>query len=353
MVRLKDIAERAGVSVMTVSKALRDEPDVSAVTKARIKLMAQQMGYVPDSTAQGLRTRTTKLFGVVISSMTDPVFPRTVMAIEERAHELGYDILLMHTMNKTEREEACIRRLLSRRVDGMFVMPVYRIDPEARIYQELAARLTPTVLLGPAAKFCSQFVSVQVDDMVASQAATQHLLSLGHRRIAFLAGPLAAPWSHERFEGYRRALREAGTDVDDRLVFQAGSTVDDGTKAALQMLNESCEVTAIQTASDLVAIGCANALLNQGVKIPQDLSIVGFGNILTSEYFRVPLTTVRQPKLRLGLAAMDAMSQILRGQRPESKRLPAELIVRASTAPPSAASRLPDGAVSSTQNQLS
>lgn len=336
MVRLKDIAERASVSVMTVSKALRDEPDVSAATKARIKLMAQQMGYVPDSTAQGLRTRTTKLFGIIISTLTDPVYARVVLAIEERAHELGYDIMLMHTLNNPEREEACVRRLLSRRVDGLFIAPVYRMEPEARVYQELLNRRTPTVLLGPAAKFCSQFVSVQVDDLLSSFAATQHLLQLGHKRIAFLAGPPASPWSHERFEGYRRALREAGSDVDDRLVFQAGSTVEDGTKAALQMFNESCNATAVQAVHDLVAIGCADAILNQGIGIPRDISIVGFGNMLASEYFRVPLTTVRQPKFRLGTAAMDLMIQIMRSQPVESKRLPAELVVRASTAPPRA-----------------
>jgi LacI family transcriptional regulator len=319
---------------MTVSKALRDEPDVSATTKTRLKLLAEEMGYVPDSSAQGLRTRTTKLFGLALSSMTDPVFARVVLAIEERAHELGYDVLLVHTFNNVEREELCIRRLLSRRVDGLFVSPVYRIDPEARIYRELHVRHTPTVLLGPPAKFCGQFLSVQVDDLLASYSATQHLLKLGHKRIAFLSGPQAAPWSQERFEGYRRALREAGMDVDDGLVFQAGSTVEDGAKAALQMLNESCDATAVQSTSDLVAVGCADAFLNQGVRIPEDISVVGFGNILTSEYFRVPLTTVRQPKFRLGLAAMDTMLQILRSQPAESKRLPAELIVRASSAPP-------------------
>lgn len=334
MVRLKDIAERAQVSVMTVSKALRDEPDVSAVTKTRLKLLAQQMGYVPDSTAQGLRTRTTKLFGLVIPAMTDPMFARMVLSIEERAHDLGFDVLLMHSLNNVEREEACLRRLLSRRAEGIFVTPVYRIDPEARIYQELLARRIPTVLLGPAAKFCSQFVSIHVDDAVASQAATEHLIKLGHKRIAFLAGPLAAPWSQERFEGYRRALREHDMDVDDHLVFQAGSTVEDGAKAALQMLNESCKATAIQAVNDLVAIGCADMFLNQGVHIPRELSVVGFGNTLTSEFFRVPMTTVRQPKYRLGAAAMDAMLQLLRGQRAESKRLPAELIIRASTAAP-------------------
>src|SRR5436190_24182928 len=121
MVRLKDIAVHAGVSVMTVSKALRDEPDVSNATKARIKLLAQQMGYVPDSTAQGLRTRTTKLFGLIIPSTTDPIFARVVLAIEERTQELHYDLLISHTLNTLEREEMCIRRMLSRRVEGILI----------------------------------------------------------------------------------------------------------------------------------------------------------------------------------------------------------------------------------------
>ncbi len=334
MVRLKDIAVRAGVSVMTVSKALRDEPDVSEATKGRIKSMAQQMGYVPDSSAQGLRTRTTKLLGLLIPSPTDPNIARMTLAIEERAHDLGYDLLLMHTLNTVEREEYCIRRMLARRVDGIFITPVYRIEPEARIYKELVTQQSRVVLLGPAAPFCNQFPSVQVDDLLASFAVTQHLLKLGHKRIAFLAGPHAAPWAQARFEGYRRALREAGMDVDDSLVFQAGSTTEDGVKAASQVLDESCKATAVQAVNDLVAIGFANTLLDQGVRIPHDLSLVGFGNSITSEYFRVPMTTVRQPKFRLGLAAVEMMNQMLRGQRAETKRLPAELIIRASSAAP-------------------
>jgi LacI family transcriptional regulator len=239
-------------------------------------------------------------------------------------------------LNTLEREEYCIRRMLARRVDGIFISPVYRMEPEARVYKELVAQHSRVVLLGPSAPFCNAFPSVHVDDLPASFAATQHLLKLGHKRIAFLAGPAAAPWAHERFEGYRRALREAGMDVDDSLVFQAGSTTEDGVKAASQMLDESCDATAVQAAADLVAIGFADALLNQGVRIPQDISVVGFGNTITSEYFRVPMTTVRQPKHRLGVAAVEMMAQLLRGQRAETRRLPAELIVRASTGAPGA-----------------
>lgn len=336
MVRLKDIAERIGVSVMTVSKALRDEPDVSATTKARIKLLAQEMGYVPDSTAQGLRTRTTKLFGLIIPSLANPIYSRVILAIQERAYELGYDVLLSYSLNLPEREEACIRRLLSRRVDGLFLVPVYRMATEAPIYQELLTRQIPTVLLGHTAPFCSRFVNVEADDLLAGYTLTQHFLKLGHRCIAFLAGPPATPWTTERFEGYRRALREAGLDVDEKLVFQAGRTLEDGAKAAMQLINESCEATAIQAVNDLVAAGCAEVLLKQSVRIPQDISIAGFGNTMLSEYFLVPLTTVSQPKHRLGMAAVESMMQLLKGQRPEPKRLSTELVIRGSSGTPSA-----------------
>ncbi|HEX3801121.1 MAG TPA: LacI family DNA-binding transcriptional regulator [Verrucomicrobiae bacterium] len=338
MIRLKDIAVRAGVSVMTVSKVMRNAPDISAATKARIKVLAQQMGYVPDSNAQTLRSRTSRFLGVIIPSITDPMFARVLLAIEERAHEIGYEIILAHTLNQEEREETSIQRLLSRRVDGLFISPVYRMRPDAPIYQTLQTRGTPVVILGHSAPFCRQFVNVEGDDQHASYTATQHLLQLGHKHIAYFSGPTSAPWSRERYEGYCRALREANLEVEDRLIFQAGNTIEDGAKAALQFVNESTQATAIQAVNDLVAIGCANTFLNQGIKIPEQLSVIGFGNILTSEYFRVPLTTLRQPKHRLGNAAMDAMLKLLKHERPENKRIRAEIITRQSTAAPPAGS---------------
>lgn len=334
MVRLKDIALRAGVSTMTVSKVLHNASDISAATKARVRQLAQEMGYVPDSMAQGLRSRTTKLLGLVISSTANPIYARTVSAIEEAAFAAGYDILLNHSLNQLEREEACIRRSLSRRVDGIFLSPVYRLAPTAAVYDELLKRKTPTVILGYRAPFCSQFVSVETDDFAASQNLTRHLLDLGHRRIAYFSGPAASPAAIERLEGYKRALRDAGIDHDDRLIFAAGSSIEEGEKAALQFLDEKPGVTAVQTFNDLVAIGAATIFLKQGLKIPQDLSLAGFGNILTAQYFQIPLTTVREPKFRMGVAAFELMDALLRGQRPPSTRLPAEVIVRASTAAP-------------------
>jgi DNA-binding LacI/PurR family transcriptional regulator len=339
MIRLKDIAVRADVSVMTVSKALRDAKDVSTATKTRIKQLAQQMGYVPDTFAQALRTRSSKIFGVVIPAITNPVLGRVVMALEEHSHQLGFELVLAQSLGTVEREETVIRRLVARKVQGLFIHPVYRLQKDSKAYQELVAHRIPTVILGHRAPFCGQFACVETDDALASYHLTKHLLELGHKRIAFFAGQIVSPSAQERFAGHRRALREVQLDVDEKLVFQGGSTLEDGAKAALQMLNESTDATAIQADNDLVAIGCADALLNQGVKIPQEISVAGFGNTLVAEYFRVPLTTTRQPKHRLGVAAMEVMTRLLRGEAIEPKRLAADLIIRASTAKPPAVPR--------------
>jgi DNA-binding LacI/PurR family transcriptional regulator len=284
--------------------------------------------------AQGLRNRATNLLGLAVPTVANPIYARTASAIEERAYEAGYDLLLAHTLNNVEREEACIRRMLSRRIGGLFVFPVYRMSPSSTLYEYMAQRGVPTVVLGPRAPFCAQFPNVENDDAQGSYLLTRHLLELGHRRIAFFSGPLSSPWAVERLNGYRRALREAKIEPDDRLIFTAGSTLEEGEKAALQMLNENAPATAVQAVNDFVAIGAANMFLNQGFQIPGDLSIVGFGNIAVSEHFRVPLTTARQAKLRLGVAAVEMMNQLLRGNRPESRRLPSEIIIRSSSAAP-------------------
>jgi LacI family transcriptional regulator len=336
MVRLKEVAERAGVSIMTVSKVLRDAPDISAATKSRIRALAQQMGYVPNSVARGLRTRSTRLLGLLIPASSNPYYARLVMGLEEEAHQLGYDVVLAQSLNDLEREEAAIRRLIGRRVEGLVVSPVYRLAPTAPIYDELSQRGIPTLILGSPAPFCSQFPHVGLQEAQGSYAATRHLLALGHRRIVFLGGPPLATWAQERLQGYRQALREAQIEPNDRLLFTAGSSIEDGELAASQMLQESVDATAVQAVNDLVAIGAANMLLNKGTGIPDRMSVVGFGNLLMSGFFRVPLTTVHQPKHRVGVAAVRALLKLIRGQPVETERLVTELVVRASTAPPPA-----------------
>lgn len=337
MVRLKDIAEQLGVSLMTVSKALRDAKDIAPETKARVKLKADELGYVVNLAAQGLRYRKSYLLGLVIPSLANPVFARMVSAIEERAEAERYGVLLAQTHNYAEREDAALERLLERRVDGVLVWPVVRQNSHSPGFQRLKARGTPVVVLGPrVANFMADFLSIAGEELEGSQRVTQHLLQLGHLRIAYLCGPSLAVWAQERYEGYKRGLRDGGLEVEDSLVFQAGATIEDGAKAALQMIHESCRATAIQCANDLVAIGCGETLLKQGLRIPEDFSLAGYGNTMVAEHFRTPLTTVRQPKARLGVTAVEALLKLMAGERPPVSRLPAPLVIRASTAAPAA-----------------
>lgn len=326
---------------MTVSKALRDAEDIALETRARVKLKAQEMGYIANAAAQGLRNRRSRLLGLVIPSVANPVFARLVSAVEERAEADQYAVLLAQTQNYAEREDAVLRRMLERRVDGVLVWPVVRQGGISPSYQMMQARGTPMVVLGPpVATFMQQFVCVAGEEMEGSERVTRHLLEFGHKRIAYFCGPSLAVWAQERYEGYKRALRQAGLEVEDGLVFQAGATIEDGAKAALQMIQENCRATAIQCANDLVAVGCGETLLRQGLRIPEDVSLAGFGNTLVAEHFRTPLTTARQPKARLGVVAVETLLKLLAGEKPAVSRIPTPLVIRASTAAPVNESRL-------------
>ncbi len=333
MVRLKDIAEKAGVSIMTVSKALNNAPDISIKTKIKIRTIADQLGYVPDVLARGLRSKKTGLIGLIISASTNPYFARVVRGIEEKAYEQGYDLLLAHNHNKIEREEKIIRRFINRRVECLFISPVYRLEPVSALYDELLTRKIPTIILGHCAPFCSQFVSISTDDLYCSYLATKHLLELGHRKIAFFSGPSITPWSRERLEGYIQALKEFNIEPDEKLIFNSGSRIEDGFNTASQLINEKTKFTAIQAANDLIAVGAINYLLINNYKIPQQISVVGFGDILLSEHFKIPLTTINQPKYRIGVAAIDTMNAMIQGKNVSSQRIKGELIIRESTAP--------------------
>lgn len=202
-------------------------------------------------------------------------------------------------------------------LEGIFVAPVPRLGTDSSIYRNspaTAAASSSSESLPISA--CRAFARVAAHEVAASRDVTQHLLGLGHRRIAFLAGPTLAPSAPARLEGYRRALRDAGVEIHDRLVFDARSTIDEGYQAGLELVRESLGVTALQAVNDLVAIGALNALVAQGIRIPEDVSVAGFGNLLTAENARVALTTVREPKFRLGMAAMEVMQQLLKGGPP-------------------------------------
>ena len=319
---------------MTVSRVLHDSPDIAEATKARVSAIAKQMGYVPDFAARGLRTRTTQILGLVVPSAADPLYAATLGFLQQEAVALGYDLLVSQSSNSPEHEEESIQRFLGRHVDGLFVVPVYRLSAAAPVYERLLRASSKLVLLGHPAPFCHGFPSVATDDLAGAMVATRHLIELGHRRIAFLAGPSLSPAAQERFDGYRRALREAHIEIEDHLVFNAGSAFEDGVTAARQLLTESSGASAVLAFNDLVAMGAASVLLESGLSIPSQMSVMGFGGLPASALFRVPLTTMTHPLAELAAGAMRAMVRSLRGELPKSERFAPALTVRGSSAAP-------------------
>lgn len=337
MVRLADIAKAAGVTTMTASRALRNTPHVAAATRHRIQQLAKQMGYVPDFTARSLRTRSQQLLGLIVPNLDDPVFSRLMASINDRALEAGYDLLIAQSMGQIEREQKAVRHFLARRVDAMMIAPVFRPAHKVELYEELQQRGVKVLVMGAPPAFAGAFPYLEPDDIEGARQATLHLVGLGHRRICYLAGPPVQCTSLRRFEGFRKALRESGLDVRDELVFSAGWSIADGEHAALLMLQERANPTAILAAHDWAAVGAARTLLRQGLRVPEDISIVGFGNTPLAENFGIPLTTVRQPKTSWGELAVETVLRMIQGEKVPSRSIPTELLVRESTSAPAKA----------------
>lgn len=334
MVRIKDIAERLGLSLMTVSRALRNSTDVAPATRARVQQIAREMGYVLDVTARGLRTGNTSLIGAVIPSLADPFFARFAAGLEETLAEQGYELILIQSLNQPGREETALRKLVSRRVDGVVIWPAPRLavtigDP----YTALRLPAGRVLLAGPSPFATAGYPVVAAYEARGAREAVAHLCALGHFRIACLRGPVMSPLARERFEGFVQGMREAGRPVDDELVFNAGWTFEEGQAALVQMLHEGRDPTAIVAVNDLVALGAMAALKHQGRRVPEDVSVVGHGNLPVAVHSPIPLTTVRVPKHALGVNTAVQMIRLLHGETVTPPRLPTELVVRHSTGP--------------------
>ncbi len=332
MVRLKDIAQLAGVSAMTVSRVLRGSAGIAPRTRSRVLAIARQHGYVPDSLAQGLRTRTNRLLAMVVPTLADPQWAAFAAWIEDRVREAGYDLLLAQSRGNVDVEERCVRRILARRPAGIFLAPIPRLAPEVPLFKELERSAPCIVVLGQRPRFCSRFPHVASDDETAALQMTRHLLRMGHAEIAFLAGPVASPASSARFQGYRRALGEVGVPVDDRLVFRAGEDMDSGEQAARQMLSERTVVTAILADNDLVALGALQALQAHGLEVPRHCSLASLCEATPSAFLIVPLATVVHPQAELANAALETMLCAIAGKPAVSRIMAASVVLRASVA---------------------
>ena len=335
MSTLKEIAGSLNLSVMAVSKALRDAPDISVSTKARVQAEARRRNYIPNRAAQNLRLKRTGLLGVVVPQINHTYYSHLVWGIERQAEAVGLQILLGSSLDRAENEMREVQKLISRQVEALLLVPAVRWQHRLATLELVRASNIPTVLLDayPAgAENFPQVTWVVCQDQHGGQLATEHLLKLGHKEILFLAGPNGSSSSAGRFSGYQKALAAAGVPYSDSRVFLAGRDIDAGRTAMSQALSEKTPFTAIVAHNDSVAIGAAEALAQQGFHVPDDVSITGFGDGLLAENFRVPLTTVRVPQTALGETAVRLALELQKGKPVEPRSLPVEIIVRASTA---------------------
>jgi DNA-binding LacI/PurR family transcriptional regulator len=341
-VSIKDIARVAGVSYSTVSRALSDSPRVNRQTKAHIQRIAAEMGYLPSAVARSLVTRRTNTLGVVVTTITDLFFAEVIHAIEETALKHSYNVILTNSGGCPERELAALRSLRERRVDGIIL--ISGCTSKETFCAEEGMDI-PIVIINNAYREHIGH-SVEVDNAAGSRDAIRHLLALGHRRIAHIAGP-AREWDAvERLRGYEEALQAGGLAVDPDLIVPGDNRPEGGIASMQQLLALPVRPTAVFCYNDATAMGAMRAARSSGLRIPDDLSIVGFDDIDLAPYFEPPLTTVAQPKRKMGEMAVEMILKLLSDARQPGQSnqatvkdcvLPSRLVVRASTAAPAAA----------------
>jgi DNA-binding LacI/PurR family transcriptional regulator len=301
-VSIKDIAKAAEVSHSTVSRALSDSPLISAETKERIQRLAQEMGYSPDAQARSLVLGKTQTIGVVVTTITDPFIAEIVQAVESTAHDYGYSIILASSNSCHQREIAAVEMLRSKRVDAVIVIS----SRVGALYQEHLDRLgVPVVLINSHREQTGPYtLSVSVNNQHGGRLATEHLIQLGHRRIAYICGPAGNSDDLARKAGYREALCAAGIAFDPALVLPGTGKVGAGESALPHLLRLDELPSAVFCYNDMTAIGLLRAARQCSLSIPRDMSVVGFDDIPFASYVYPSLTTVGQPRPEMGRQAM-------------------------------------------------
>jgi len=309
---IKDIARAAGISHSTVSRALNDSPLVNAETKARVRRLAQEMGYSPDAAARSLVSGRTRTVGVVVTTVADPFVAVVVEGIERTAYAHGYSLILAASHNEPQREIAAVEMLRSKRVDSVIVTS----SRVGALHQErLGSAGVPVILLNShSQQQMPNAYSVRVDDVHGGRLATEYLLGLGHQRIAHVAGLEGHSDSNDRLDGYLSALAGAGIDYDPDCVVNGTGRLDSGPEVLRSLLALRERPTAVFCYNDMTAIGLLSAARNAGVAVPRDLAIVGFDDIPLAAHVAPALTTIAQPMFELGERAMS-MALVLMGHQ--------------------------------------
>jgi LacI family transcriptional regulator, galactose operon repressor len=333
---IRTVAALAKVSIATVSRTINGSPVVSDRLSKRVWQAIHQLGYFPNTHARTLVSGRSRLFGIIVENITNPFFPELIQSFEEVAVAHGYEILVSSSNSDPSILTTCVRRMLERKVEGVAVMTFGEEEP---VLDQLMHRNVPIVL----AEFKLEDPkgsTILLDYKTGIHAAVKHLADLGHRRIAFLAGPHNLHSAITRENDYRTAMQAAGLPVQKKWVVECDHTLKGGVSGFDQLHALASPPTAIVCSNDMTAIGVLRAAYIEGLLVPRDLSVIGLDDIAFAEFTLPPLTTIRLCRSDLARAAFEALRQ--QAENPDSPKLQREflvsttLVLRGSTAAPNA-----------------
>jgi LacI family transcriptional regulator len=333
-VRLIDVAEAAGVSIATASRALAGASGVSPSVAERVRAVADDLGYVVNPHARSLAGGATRMIGLVVHEIGDPYFSEIASGVLRVASQEGLTVQICHTGRDPVVELLQIRGLVANRVGGILVAGSGFVDPmmEADVRTELQRYVAGGGRVAVIGRHHLGVDAVLPDNLEGGRAIVEHVLGLGHRRLAFVSGSLRLTTVADRLEGMHEALQDAGIKPDSVPVIEAEFTRDGGRWCAQRLLEDHPDTTAVVALNDDMAIGCLSELRRAGVVVPDQMSVTGFDDVAVAGDVAPGLTTVRLPMGEMGARAL-ALALKERGARPRRQRMRAELVVRASTGP--------------------
>jgi DNA-binding LacI/PurR family transcriptional regulator len=337
-ITIKDVAKLAKVAPSTVSRVIANNPRISEKTKKKVREAMDELGYHPNFIARSLASQSTQAIGLVMPSSTDvvfqnPFFPTVLRGLSEGAHEKHYALYM--TTGKTDNEilDGVIQMVQGGRVDGV-VLLYSKIEDKVLMY--LQERGIPFVVIGKPFKHVEEITHVDNDNFRATKEVTEYLIQLGHDHIAFVGGNLNLVVTVERLLGYEKALREAGIMLNDDYIVHEEFLREGGQEAVRELLSLNVPPTALVVADDLMALGVLNTLDELGIRVPEDISIISFNNVLVTEMSRPPLTSVDINIFDLGFEAARSLIQKIENPKEPTKRIiiPHQIVKRFSCSHP-------------------
>jgi len=333
-VTLKDVAIKVGVHSSTVSRALNPVTRNMVTEEIAQKILSTvaKMGYKPNAFAQSLKTNRSYTVGVMVPDLTNPAFALIIKGIDNMLEAHGYSVIVANTYNLEEKQKSTLNKFRERHVDGLIIATARRKE---KLIEECLKEGTPFVE-AVRASGNTEVCSVVSDEVIGGNMVISHLAQLGHKKIAYIAGPQYFSTGFERYQGFLQGMQHSGVDLDkDLVVFCDAFSEEEGRNAASKLLALDKEITAIYVGNDIMALGVYGELEAHGIKCGQDISIVGFDDMPFADKFSPPLTTVHTPMINVGTEAARILIDKVGNNKVPARtiKLKPDLIVRASTGP--------------------